>query len=352
MIKGDRCTTKKIAEQQTALGILLAYGEPERAPVVTVKAARRVAAGTPVIGVIGAGQYAGQVLLPLVARSGARLHTVVSAQGVSAAWAARKFGFERAASETELVLEDPEINTVLIATRHDTHGMLAAAALARGKHVFVEKPLARSEEEIGEIARQAGPILAVGLNRRFAPLTGKLIAARRRQGGACQIRMLINAGAVPASHWTQRAEQGGGRILGEGCHFIDLARAIAGAAITDVAAMPTPDADGGHLWMEFADGSTAAIDYVTSGHRSFPKERVEVIAGGRMWVIDNFRRLESYPGASRWGQWWAKQEKGQAAMMERFLEAVRAGGPAPVPIEEVLEVARWTIAAAGQLERR
>ncbi len=358
-----------LASGAPSLGILLQYPERTgeaaaglRARSVRLAGAAPGAAATapaasgaaPVVGVIGAGNYAGRVLIPALKRAGVTLHTLVSAGGVTAAHHGGKHGFAQASTDVESVLASPEVDTVVIATRHDTHARYATRALAAGKHVFVEKPLAVTSEELGTfpIFEKMGnvPILMVGFNRRFAPQVVKMreLLAGVREPKA--LVMTVNAGAIPAEHWTQDAEAGGGRLIGEACHFIDLLRHFAAAPIVShhVAAIrgaPGP-VDRATITLGFADGSIGTVHYLSNGHRAFPKERLEVFAGGRVLQLDNFRRLTGWgwPGFSRLNLW--RQDKGQDACVRAFVEAVRRGGPSPIPPDELLEVARVTIAVA------
>jgi predicted dehydrogenase/threonine dehydrogenase-like Zn-dependent dehydrogenase len=381
-----------IAGTEPSLGVVLIY--PDRAGAPPSAAARVVhrAAGAPVrpgaggggsgarradrgvVGVIGAGNFALRTLLPLLARSGARLHTVSSSGGTAAAIAAERFGFERVATSVEAVLESEEIDTVFVLTRHHTHAELAVRALEAGKHVFVEKPLALSEEELSEVERAAlssGRLLMVGFNRRFAPLTLELRRSLAGRAGPLSLIVTVNAGAVPREHWTQDVEQGGGRIVGEACHFIDLARCVVGSPIEGLTGASARDRTGrpvddvAHLALAFADGSVAAIHYLASGARSFPKERVECFVDGRTMVVENWRRLRRYGAGAPWIARSRRMDKGHAEEMARWMRAVRGEGEAvgppegvgsasggraveaPIPLAELMEVSRWAIRAAA-----
>jgi predicted dehydrogenase len=191
----------------------------------------------------------------------------------------------------------------------------------------------------------------VGFNRRFAPLAVELRAKLAGRAGPLAMVITVNAGAIPAGHWTRDAEQGGGRIVGEGCHFIDLARLLAASPIADASVLCERDRAGSavndiaHLSLAFADGSTAVVHYLSNGSRSFPKERVESFWDGRTVAIDNWRRLLGYEGAMPWNERARRMDKGHAAEISAWLDAVRTGGPAPIPLEELLEVSRWAIRA-------
>jgi len=251
----------------------------------------------------------------------------------------------------------------VIATRHDSHGHFVLAALAAGKHVFVEKPLTTRVEEIEAIAAALAasgpkPLLMVGFNRRFAPQVVKLKGLLAAVSEPKSFIVTVNAGSIPPEHWTQDAADGGGRIIGEACHFIDLLRHLAGAPIIRSLGRCLGRAPGlairedkAAITLEFADGSLGTIHYLANGHRAFPKERIEVFCAGRVVQLDNFCRMRAWgwPRFSRLNLW--RQDKGNAACITAFIAAVRAGGPPPIPVEELLEVARVTIGVAGELRQ-
>jgi predicted dehydrogenase/threonine dehydrogenase-like Zn-dependent dehydrogenase len=346
-----------------SLGILLDYRDEESVPAIVRKMPLRApASGPPVamptVAFIGAGNYAGRVLIPAFRASGARLFAVATASGINAARYGRQYGFELASTDVEAVLAAPEVDLVVIATRHDTHAQFVQRALDAGKHVFVEKPLALTGPEIDAIeSRLRDPeqrqtrMLMIGFNRRFAPLAMQMKALLGAVREPKSFVVTVNAGAAPAGHWTVDSV-GGGRIIGEACHFIDLLRFLAGCPITGSVARRT----GGEsarsndpsvsITLSFADGSIGVIHYLTSGHSSFPKERVEVFAGGRVLQLDNFRRLRAY-GWPHFGskRLW-RQDKGQYVCAAAMVRAVKAGDVSPIPLEEILEVSRATIEAS------
>ncbi len=333
------------------LGVLLEYpNAPKMEATIQVAARQPGRAGAPVVAFLGAGNYATRVLMPAVKKAQGRLRTVCASGGTSAALAARQFGFEQASCDRAAVLGDGETNAVFIATRHDSHAKLALDALAAGQHVFVEKPLALRAEDLDALAERLcekpGLHLMVGFNRRFSPLVQEMVTHLRRAGGKKAIVITVNAGAIPKEHWTQDAELGGGRIAGEACHFLDLARYLAGAAIQDVQVVKAEE-DTASLQVGFADGSFATILYLANGSKKFPKERVEVFWAGRVLQLDNFRVLQGYgvPGFGKKSLW--KQDKGQEECVRRFLESVEKGTAAPIPVEEIFEVSRWVLKAAA-----
>jgi predicted dehydrogenase len=348
---------------QPYLGILLEYPAPDitAARSDTVKCAARAAPANiaPGLAFIGSGNYAGRFLIPAFAAAGASLRGIASSGGVTAAYYARKFGFERATTDAEGLIRAPDVNAVVVATRHDSHARFALQALQGGKHVFVEKPLALRSDELDAIesawaASASGatrPCLMVGFNRRFAPhvvrMRGLLAGVREPKN----FIITVNAGSIPAEHWTQDPAVGGGRILGEACHFIDLLRFLAGQSVKDFQLAGLGGASGGlgdnaTITLRFADGSCGSVFYFSNGHRAFPKERIEVFCAGRSLHLDNFRCLRGHgwAGFDTMNLW--RQNKGQAACARAFLEAIRTGGPEPIPFQELLEVARTTIAVA------
>lgn len=359
-----------LEKDRHALGILLTYPEAATAPAEgiparTVRLAQPVRAeGAVSVAVLGAGSHARKVLLPALRQAEVRLRAIVSANGVSAAHAGRRFGFELASSDAEAALADPEVNAVVIATRHDSHARFVCEALRAGKHVFCEKPLCLTVDELREIEavysslvtpHSSPPLLMVGFNRRFAPLARRM---RELLAGIAEPKALVvtvNAGALPTGHWVRDAEEGGGRIVGEACHFVDLARYLVGARITGVQASGLhPDAGGGgdqsaSLMLRFADGSTATIHYFANGHRSFPKERIEAFGGGRILRLDNFRRLRGFGWRGFGGARTWRQDKGHEACLAAFVEAVRSGGAPPIPPAEVFEVSDAILQAAALL---
>lgn len=354
-----------------SLGILLQYASPAERPNAELRK-HSVKLVTPVAGqdtkgvvaaFIGAGNYATAVLIPAFKLTNARLKNVASSGGVSGLHAARKYGFEETTTATEEIFRDGEINTVVITTRHDTHARLVCKALEAGKHVFVEKPLALSYDELDRIeaaharfaVRGRSPVVMVGFNRRFAPQIKKIKALLAGAREPRAFVMTVNAGAIPPEHWTQDPQIGGGRIVGEACHFVDLLRFLADSPVIDAhavglggsSASNTP-ADKATFTLTFADGSVGTVHYLANGHKSFPKERIEIFCGGRILQLDNFRRLTGYgwPGFTKMNLW--RQDKGQKACAEAFVQAVQEGNQ-PIPMAELIEVSRTTLRLAELL---
>jgi predicted dehydrogenase/threonine dehydrogenase-like Zn-dependent dehydrogenase len=363
-----------LLDDKSVIGVLLTYpgadDAPSRerllAPVVCHNPARQKSNGA-VCGVIGAGGFAMQKIFPGLVKAGARLKWVASSKGLSGSIAARKFGIEQSTTETQRVLEDPEVNAVVIATRHNTHAELVVRALEAGKSVFVEKPFCLTDDELSRIEDAYGtacrtgtsrPMLMVGYNRRFAPLVLSLVERLRGRQQPLSMIYTVNAGAIPASHWTQDPAVGGGRILGEACHFIDLLHFLTGESpITQVSAMrhgldePSNRNDTVAISLRMADGSLGQINYFANGPKSFPKERLEVFSEGRAFRLDNFRRLEGFGCLVRKQRSWL-QDKGHNAGFRAWVEAVRTGGASPIPLASLVNTTRAALAAGEAIRQR
>jgi predicted dehydrogenase/threonine dehydrogenase-like Zn-dependent dehydrogenase len=317
----------------------------------------------PRVGVLGAGNFALGVLVPTIRRTArTELVGVCAASGASAQYAAEKFGFQYSTTDSSQILEDPEIDTVVIATPHSLHAPQVLAALAAGKTIFCEKPLCISETELAEIVRayasaeEPKPLLAVGFNRRFSPMAKSLketLAGRSGQPLIMQYR--VNAGPAPSVGWMQDEGQGG-RILGEVCHFVNLLMFLAGSAPVRVYARRPASSrslrdDSALIFLEFGDGSTGTIAYAANGEPSFPKERLEVFGGGRIGVIEDFRRLElASNGGRRTAVWRLRQDKGHRTEWQEFLAASQNGKP-PIPFEEIVATTLTTLRILESLRR-
>jgi predicted dehydrogenase len=309
------------------------------------------------LGLLGAGSFATSTLLPAITRTGGvELVTACAASGLHADYAARKFGFRNSATDERQLCDDPQINTVVIATRHHLHARQVIAAFQAGKHVFCEKPLCLSEAELLRISaardEQAArrPILMVGFNRRFAKLSLGLKKFLGEIGEPLSIHYRVNAGFLPADHWLNDPAQGGGRILGEVCHFVDYLSFLTGASPVEVhtRSLPNPGPysnDNVVCWLRFSNGSQGTITYLANGDKSYSKERVEVFGGGCVAVLEDFRRLELVRGGSkkafrsRWGQ-----DKGHRGEWEAFIKSIQTGAQEPIPFREIASTMLATLA--------
>lgn len=340
------------------LGVVLHYDAPAPAASARILPVTRPSAGRCVMGVIGAGNFARTVLLPELKRlSGVEFRTICTTRGQTADHAKQAFGFAHATTDLDEMLADPAINGVLVATRHSNHAELTARCLAAGKSVIVEKPLALDRTQLNQvIAARSGStaFFTIGFNRRFAPMSVKARQALANHVGPKMLVLRVNAGALPAESWVNAAEEGGGRILGELCHFIDLARMLAGSPIVTVQADAAGLTHGGcddlTVTLSFADGSLATIIYTAQGDSSFSKERFECFASGTVIAIDNFLTLSvTEKGRTRTEKAKLGQDKGHRAELEAFVRAVTAGGTAPVDEAELIETSLATIAVLDSL---
>ena len=346
-----------LSSPEPSLGIILSYSEradPEQRVIQLPEASDSVAASLPLLSVIGAGNYASRTLIPAFAQAGARFHTLAASSGSGPVHVGRKFGFRQASTDISALLADPSANSVVIATRHDSHAALVQQALGAGKHVFVEKPLCLNAAELSAIAavHTGQTLLMVGFNRRFAPLILDLQLQLFRLQGPKAFVYTCNAGYIPADHWTQDPAAGGGRLLGEACHFVDLMRHLAASPIEDLQLINTadckPSPDTFSLQLRFADGSIGTVHYFANGSKAFPKERLEVFAAGKVLQLDNYRKLQAWgiPGFCTRRRF--SQDKGQVACCKAFLHAIETGGSPPIPADEIFEVQRWLLQAVNR----
>ena len=351
--------------QAGAMGILLEY--PDHSPewsstlrnqdVIIPNTQISKSSGDLGLAFIGAGGFSTRMLMPLIPSEGIVKKAVVSSGGVSSTHAANKFGFAESSTDAKKIIDDPSVDVVFITTPHNTHCKLVCESIEAGKHVFVEKPLAMNDEELEQIrscvASNPGPCLMIGFNRRFSPHTESLKKWLATHPGPKSIIITVNAGEIPADHWTQDAEIGGGRIIGEACHFIDLARFLADSAIT---AVHTNTMTGGEgrlgdcvsIQIGFSDGSIATVHYLANGSKDFPKERIEIFAGGRVLVCNNFRNSNEIGGKRSLKT--RGQDKGHANEIKTFISALKNGGDWPIPAEQLFEVSAATIKAANQVQ--
>jgi predicted dehydrogenase len=308
------------------------------------------------MGFLGAGNYATSMLLPpLRENPHVELVSVATTTSLSGLNAQRKFGFRTVSTDVDAVLDDDSLDAVFVVTRHSSHADLVCQALERGRTVFVEKPLALTAEQLAQILAvveaTGNDRLHVGFNRRFAPLVTHLAAGVRPGGGPMAVRYLVNAGRLAAGSWYLNEELEGSRFAGEGGHFIDTVSALVGSPVVEVYAM-----GGGadvHASLRFGDGSVATLSYVTGGSGRFPKETIDIASDGRSGRLDNFQRVTVWSGKGKAvKRALGGQDKGQRAQLERFVEAVRTGGPMPVPLADLVATTRATLAVGTSLATR
>lgn len=337
------------------LGVALTYPDSDAPPsnVITSPAVHRQSGRTGVrVGMLGAGAFAESVLLPAFAGTQARLIGIASRTGVTARTCADRFHFRYCTTDESKIVNDTDIDIVVIATRHDLHARQVLEARARGKHVFVEKPLCLTTDELEQISQAyetPGPMLMVGYNRRFAPLAQTLATFFGDVTEPLCISYRVNAGFVPSDHWIHDPAIGGGRIIGEVCHFVDFVSwlqrgvpsTVSGAALPDSGRYSRDNVVG---TLTFARGGVASIVYTAAGESRLGKERVEVHGGGRSAVLTDFRILETFNDGKRHvHRLRFRQDKGHKAECAAFISAVRSGGAWPIPLADILATTKATL---------
>jgi predicted dehydrogenase/threonine dehydrogenase-like Zn-dependent dehydrogenase len=341
LISGD-------SERQPYLGVVLQYdpdSDLQRRVKLTHAPLPAKVESKVSVGVIGAGGYVPTMLLPQFKTVGVSFRSIATASGVSAHDVGKRFGFAEAVSSADDVINDPAVNLVVVGTRHDLHAELAIRALKLNKHVFVEKPLALNEEELSEVldvAINSSAQLTVGFNRRFSPLARQAREFFAGRNDPLSIVYRVNAGRIPKEHWLQDPVQGGGRIIGEVCHFIDFIVFVTGALPVSVYAESVAgsneravDTDSVLITLRFADGSNGTIAYLSEGDRALAKERIEIFGAGKSFVIDDFRKATSYKNGREEQTVLRAQDKGQLDQVRAVCESVLNGEAAPIALEEL-----------------
>ena len=340
---------------------LLSYPENTTPPSTSVQL-REVVAGPSagVVGIIGAGNFAGATLVPALKKAGALLHGIASANGLNGTLLAKKYGIATSTTDYQTLLHDPAVDLCVITTRHNSHARLTIEALRAGKHVFVEKPLAIYDDELADVitAQQAsGKTITVGFNRRFAPTTLK---AKQLLGGdvsgavPMNVIATLNAGAIPANSWVHDRTVGGGRILGEACHYVDLISFLTGSRVVAVCmnAMgqhPTETGDSASILLRYENGSTGVINYVANGSKAYAKERIEVYSQERTLILDNFKSLKGY-GFRGFSGLSGGQDKGHTEQFRRLITTLRSGGPPLIPFADIVNTTAATLATLRSLQ--
>ena len=300
---------------------------------------------------LGSGNYATSILIPAFKSTGVNLNSIASRSGVSGLHAGRKHGFSETTTDNMQLINDETIDAVVIATQHNSHADLVLKSIKAKKHVFVEKPLCLTLDELNDIetALSSSNILMIGFNRRFSPQIQKIKSLLDNVSEPKAIVITINAGKIEKDHWTQDLNIGGGRIIGEACHFVDLLRFLIGKNITNyqIQFMDSLVKDTATIQLSFQDGSIGTIHYFANGSKSFPKEKIEVFTEGRILQLNNYRKLIGYgwPGFNKMNLW--QQDKGHKACAKAFVDAISKGDKSPIPIEEILEVSRLSIKLAN-----
>ena len=350
-------------KKEPFLGVLLKYPDVEKSEslkVIRFNVPTFKHSNVITLGVLGAGLFANSTLLPILkSNKDFELVGIASSGGLHAQHSGRKFGFQYATSSEDEIINDPKINTVAILTRHDTHADLVVKALKAGKHVFVEKPLAINEKQLTQITKALAAhdsLLTVGFNRRFAPLIQNLKSQISNRVEPLHAHYRVNAGFIPANHWTQDPAIGGGRIIGEACHFVDVLTFLVGTAPVSVTAHALPNngkysEDNVSMTFTFADGSVGVVDYLANGDKSMPKERLEVFCGGMVAVLDDYVSLTTVKDGKKKVESGA-QDKGWRGEMAAFADALKAGKEPPISYEHLIGVTKSTFAAVESIRRK
>ena len=358
----DVITGKK---KEPFLGVLLTYPESaekaENSKIIRFNVPTFKRSNVLTLGVLGAGNFANAILLPALKKAGdIELIGIASSGGLHAQHSGKKFGFKYAASSDDEIINDPNINTVAILTQHDSHAELVVKALKAGKHVFVEKPLAVNSTQLSAISTQlkadSQSLMTVGFNRRFSPLAQTLSSFLFHRTEPLYAHYRVNAGCLPLNHWTHDPKIGGGRIIGEACHFVDFITFLVGAAPISVNAHALPDnnkyrEDNISMTFTFPDGSIGVVDYLANGDKSVPKERVEVFCGGKVAVLDDFVSLQMIEDGKK-KEIRGAQDKGWVNEWKTFTQSIHEGGLPPIPYEQLIRVTESTFAAVESIRER
>ena len=346
-------------KKEPFLGVVLTYGEKEEeGKKITFNVKRPTFEGKVKLGVLGAGLYANATLLPVIKNNkDFELVGIASSGGLHAQHSGKKFGFQYATSSEDEIINDTNINTVAILTRHDSHSDLVIKALKAGKHVFVEKPLAVDNKQLTAVTKTLSTanhqLLTVGFNRRFSPLAQSLHASLITRHEPLHAHYRVNAGYLPLNHWTQDESLGGGRIIGEACHFIDLITFLVGAPPVSVTAHALPNGskyreDNVSMTFTFPDGSLGAVDYLANGDKSIPKERLEVFCEGMVAVLDDYVSLTTVKDGKKKVESGA-QNKGWREEMSAFAKSIQSGGEPPIPYDQIIGVTKSAFAAVESI---
>jgi len=349
-----------ILDSLDSLGVIFEYPE-DSSPSSTISVSRQTitTVDKPVIGVIGAGNFSKMTVMPTLKKLKATVAHVADLNGASAQHLASKFDVQYATSDHTEILKNDSVNAVFIILRHNLHAAFVVEALEAGKHVFVEKPLALTREELNRVIetvnKRPEQMIMVGFNRRFSPHTVKVRELLSSRIEPLCVQVLVNSGRIPSDSWVQNKEVGGGRIVGEACHFIDLLVSLIGSKVKTIAATMmggsvTNPEDRMSMTLSFEDGSVGSINYFSNGPRNYPKEQIKVFSEGRVLEIENFRLTRGY-GFSGFKKFkTTRQDKGHESEFAAFIERISSGGEPPVPVDELINVTLSTFAAMRSAE--
>lgn len=351
-IYGEIGSSKSIAS-------ILVYEEKETEPVhkISLNQSGSFDGQKGVIGIIGAGNFTSAMILPSLKKCKAQIKSIASSGGLSGTTMAKKFGIPDSTTDYATILNDQEIDTVFITTRHNAHAKMVQETLSAGKHVFVEKPLALNRDELSEIKNTAGSsdrTVTVGFNRRFAPLAKKLKQLLASNNTPVNIIATMNAGMIPPNVWVHDMEVGGGRIIGEACHYIDLCSYLTGSKVKAVCmnalgTNPEENTDNVSILLKYENGSNAVINYFANGSKAYSKERIEVYHQERTFVLDNWRTLRGY-GVKGFRKASSQQDKGHFNQFQELMNTIQNGGKPLIPFDEIVNTTEASFAAIESLK--
>ena len=342
-----------LSEDSKSMGILLEYPSEidtkKRSIYLKNKTIPNQNLERPIVSFIGAGNYASRVLIPNFYKTNCDLESISANKGDKATFLGHKYKFNKITTDIESVIKSKNSNTIVIATRHDSHGKFVENILKNGKNVFVEKPLCLTSQELNNIkkAYSGKNILMIGYNRRFAPLLKKFKNIVSKLNGPKSIIYTCNSGYIDSDHWSQDPVKGGGRLIGEACHFVDLLRFIINSSIVDIKITFLSEdkipKDTFTLTVSFFDGSIATVHYYSNGSKSFPKERIEAFADGKVIKLDNFLKLKTWGFTRNISIRNFSQNKGQKNCIDAFINSVKNKGEAPIPVDQIFEIQEWLL---------
>tara|TARA_R110002072_G_scaffold224998_1_gene382121 strand:+ start:41643 stop:43766 length:2124 start_codon:yes stop_codon:yes gene_type:complete len=350
-IYGDMSGSKSIAS-------ILVYpeksGEPKRAITISSNVFEP---GKGTVGIIGAGNFTSAMILPCLKKTQAKLKFISSSGGLSGTTLAKKYGVAQSTTDNSLIFQDYEVDLALVTTRHNAHAKMVIEALKSGKNVFVEKPLALNQEELDAVVeayKASGKTVSVGFNRRFAPLAIQMKKALGSGDTPMNIIATMNAGLIPPNVWVHDMEVGGGRIIGEACHFIDLITYLSGSKVKSVCmnAMgvnPEENTDNATILLKYENGTNGVINYFANGSKSYSKERVEVYHQERTLIMDNWRKLKGF-GFKNFSSASSGQDKGHQNQFNLLIDSVQKGGSPIIPMDELVNTTKASFAAIESLK--
>jgi predicted dehydrogenase/threonine dehydrogenase-like Zn-dependent dehydrogenase len=342
-----------------SIASILVYPEKSNNPSHSIEInTNKFQKGDGVVGIIGAGNFTSAMILPCLNRNSAKLKYISSSTGLTGTVLAKKYKISHSTTENSVIFKDQEVDLVLITTRHNSHAALAIEALRYGKNVFIEKPLALNQEELDkliEVYKQSGKTITVGFNRRFAPLAAEMKRALGNANTPMNIVATMNAGYIPSKVWIHDLEVGGGRIIGEACHFIDLITYLTGSKVKSVCmnalgTQPEENTDNASILLKYENGTNAVINYFANGSKAYAKERIEVYHQERTLVLDNWRKLKGY-GFNNFNSASSGQDKGHQNQFNLLIESVKNGGESIIPISELVNTTLASFAAVESLKK-